>query len=224
MLDDPSPKRSGRAYTTEGLEGTSGRAGRCSGSGAARLPRHRERGGHLVGGRRSADRHQRRGRRDRDHLRRRSGAGQRADPGSGAANCAAITSIAVTGGPGANAIDLSGVTATAFSAAAAITVNGGAGNDTITGGERAERLIGGDNDDDVSGNGGDDTIVWNPGDDSDRNEGGAGSDTIEVNGGNGGEQFTVKPSGPSVACSSTAPARPRPARSPWTSARPSGST
>jgi Ca2+-binding RTX toxin-like protein len=117
-----------------------------------------------------------------------------ADPGSGAVNCAAITSIAVTGGPASNAIDLSGVTAAAFPAAAAITVNGGAGNDTITGGERAERLIGGDNDDDVSGNGGDDTIVWNPGDDSDRDEGGAGSDTIEVNGGNGGEQFTVKPS------------------------------
>jgi Ca2+-binding RTX toxin-like protein len=117
-----------------------------------------------------------------------------ADPGTGAANAADITSITVTGGPAANAIDLSGVTAAAFPAAAAITVTGGAGNDTITGGERAERLIGGDNDDDVSGNGGDDTIVWNPGDDSDRNEGGAGADTIEVNGGGGGEQFTVKPS------------------------------
>ena len=28
-------------------------------------------------------------------------------------------------------------------------------------------------------------MVWNPGDDTDLNEGGAGTDTIEVNGGNG---------------------------------------
>jgi Ca2+-binding RTX toxin-like protein len=34
-------------------------------------------------------------------------------------------------------------------------------------------------------------MIWNPGDDNDLNEGGAGSDTVEVNGGNGAEAFTV---------------------------------
>jgi len=116
-----------------------------------------------------------------------------ANPDSGAVNSADITSIAVTGGPGDNQIDLSGVTVAAYPAISAVTVNGGAGKDTITGSEHADRLVGGDNDDDVSGIAGYDTIVWNPGDDSDRNEGGAGDDTIEVNGGGGGEQFTVKP-------------------------------
>jgi Ca2+-binding RTX toxin-like protein len=37
-------------------------------------------------------------------------------------------------------------------------------------------------------------MVWNPGDGDDLNEGGDGNDTVEVNGGNGGEQFTVQPS------------------------------
>jgi len=37
-------------------------------------------------------------------------------------------------------------------------------------------------------------MVWNPGDGDDINEGGDGADTVEVNGGGGGEQFEVKPS------------------------------
>ena len=41
-------------------------------------------------------------------------------------------------------------------------------------------------------------MVWNPGDGNDVNEGGAGSDTVEVNGGNGAEQFTVTPNGSRV--------------------------
>ena len=44
----------------------------------------------------------------------------------------------------------------------------------------------------MRGEDGDDQLVWNPGDD-DINEGGAGSDTAEVNGG-GKEQFEVAPS------------------------------
>jgi Ca2+-binding RTX toxin-like protein len=116
------------------------------------------------------------------------------NPDSGAVNANTITSITVTGGPGANTIDLDGVTVAAYPAITAVTVSGGAGNDTITGSEHNDRLIGGDNDDDVSGSAGNDTIVWNPGDDTDRNEGGAGDDTIEVNGGGGPETFTVKPS------------------------------
>jgi Ca2+-binding RTX toxin-like protein len=106
-----------------------------------------------------------------------------------------LTSITVTGGPQANDIDLSGVTAGAFGAVTAVTVTGGAGTDTITGSELKDRLIGGDNNDEVNGNGGDDTIVWNGGDDDDINNGDAGNDTIEVNGSpTAGETFTVKPS------------------------------
>jgi Ca2+-binding RTX toxin-like protein len=117
-----------------------------------------------------------------------------ADPGTGEFDAGLLTSITVTGGPGANTIDLSGVTANAFSKVTAVTANGGAGNDTITGSQLADRLIGGDDDDDVSGLAGNDTIVWNPGDDTDRNEGGDGRDTIEVNGGGGPETFTLNPS------------------------------
>ena len=45
-------------------------------------------------------------------------------------------------------------------------------------------------------------MVWNPGDDSDLNEGGAGNDTVEVNGGNGAEMFTTTANG--TRCASTA--------------------
>jgi hypothetical protein len=41
-------------------------------------------------------------------------------------------------------------------------------------------------------------MIWNPGDDTDLNEGGAGVDTVEVNGGNGDEQFTTTPNGTRV--------------------------
>jgi Ca2+-binding RTX toxin-like protein len=44
----------------------------------------------------------------------------------------------------------------------------------------------------MRGENGNDTRVWNPGDDDDINEGGAGDDTAEVNGG-GKEQFEVAP-------------------------------
>ena len=97
--------------------------------------------------------------------------------------------------PGANTINLAGVTAATYTAVTAVTVSGGAGEDTITGSEHADRLIGGDNNDDVSGGPGNDTIVWNGGDDNDINNGDAGCDTIEVNGAAAfGETFTVKPS------------------------------
>jgi Ca2+-binding RTX toxin-like protein len=59
---------------------------------------------------------------------------------------------------------------------------GGAGNDTLTGG---------DADDQVFGEGGDDLMIWNPGDDTDLFEGGSGTDTAEVNGGNGAEVFSA---------------------------------
>jgi Ca2+-binding RTX toxin-like protein len=116
-----------------------------------------------------------------------------ADPGSGAAACNALTGINVDGGPGANAIDLTGVTSAAFPNVASVLADGNAGNDTILGSERPDRLIGGDNDDTTEGRAGDDTLVWNPGDDSDINVGGDGTDTIEVNGGGGNERFSANP-------------------------------
>jgi Ca2+-binding RTX toxin-like protein len=136
------------------------------------------------------------------------------DPNSGAAACDAITSIAVTGGDGANVIDLSGVADkddavnTDYPAITSVTIDGGAGDDTITGTEHTDTLRGGDGKDRIigdenkapgsfdvfEGQAGDDTLVWNPGQDNDKMDGGDGADTIEVNGGGGGEQFTVKPS------------------------------
>ena len=102
---------------------------------------------------------------------------------------------------------------------------GGAGNDTLTGGSGGDQLFGqagndtllgkggfdllfggadndtitgGDADDQSFGESGDDRMIWNPGDDTDLNEGGAGTDTVEVNGGNGAEQFTTTANGTRV--------------------------
>ena len=66
---------------------------------------------------------------------------------------------------------------------------GGADNDTLTGGDAADQVF---------GEAGNDRMVWNPGDDTDLNEGGAGTDTVEVNGGNGAEAFTVTANGSRV--------------------------
>ena len=87
------------------------------------------------------------------------------------------------------------------------TLTGQAGNDTLLGkggadglfgGSDNDSLSGGDADDRAFGEAGDDRLIWNPGDDTDLNEGGAGVDTTEVNGGNGAEQFTATANG---ACS-----------------------
>jgi Ca2+-binding RTX toxin-like protein len=50
----------------------------------------------------------------------------------------------------------------------------------------------------VFGESGDDRMIWNPGDDTDLNEGGAGTDTVEVNGGGGAEVFTTTANGARV--------------------------
>ncbi|TAK77282.1 MAG: calcium-binding protein [Aquabacterium sp.] len=110
---------------------------------------------------------------------------------------------------------------------------GGAGNDTITGGSGADLLFGqtgndvllgkggadflfggsgndvltgGDGDDQMFGEAGDDRLIWNPGDDTDLFEGGAGTDTAEINGGNGAETFTVTPNGTRVRIDRVTPA------------------
>jgi Ca2+-binding RTX toxin-like protein len=86
-------------------------------------------------------------------------------------------------------------------------LSGQAGNDTLLGkgsidplfgGSGNDTLTGGDADDQAFGQGDDDRMIWNPGDDTDLNEGGAGVDTVEVNGGNGIEQFAATANGTRV--------------------------
>ena len=75
------------------------------------------------------------------------------------------------------------------------TLRGQGGFDFLFGGSENDTLTGGDADDQVFGEGGNDRMIWNPGDDTDLNEGGAGTDTVEVNGGGGAEQFTATANG-----------------------------
>ena len=75
------------------------------------------------------------------------------------------------------------------------TLLGRGGFDVLTGGSENDTLTGGDADDQAFGQGGNDRMIWNPGDDTDLNEGGAGTDTVEVNGGGGAEQFTATANG-----------------------------
>jgi Ca2+-binding RTX toxin-like protein len=75
------------------------------------------------------------------------------------------------------------------------TLLGKGGFDFLFGGTNNDTLTGGDADDQVFGESGNDRMVWNPGDDTDLNEGGAGTDTVEVNGGNGNEVFTTTANG-----------------------------
>ena len=78
------------------------------------------------------------------------------------------------------------------------TLVGAGGFDFLFGGEQNDTLTGGDADDQVFGQSGDDRMIWNPGDDTDLNEGGAGTDTVQVNGGGGAEQFTTTANGTRV--------------------------
>ena len=78
------------------------------------------------------------------------------------------------------------------------TLLGKGGNDFLFGGAGNDTLTGGDGDDQVFGEAGNDRMIWNPGDDTDLFEGGSGTDTAEVNGGNGSEVFTVTANGSRV--------------------------
>ena len=78
------------------------------------------------------------------------------------------------------------------------TLLGKGGFDFLFGGNENDTLTGGDADDQVFGQSGNDRMVWNPGDDTDLNEGAGGTDTVEVNGGNGAEQFTTTANGTRV--------------------------
>jgi Ca2+-binding RTX toxin-like protein len=104
---------------------------------------------------------------------------------------------------------------TLIGGSAADVLNGGSGHDTLLGGAGADMLLGGDGndtltggdgDDQVFGEGDDDRMIWNPGDDTDLNEGGIGTDTVEVNGGNGAETFTTTANGTRVRFDRVTPA------------------
>ncbi|HEX5497962.1 MAG TPA: calcium-binding protein, partial [Thermomicrobiales bacterium] len=86
------------------------------------------------------------------------------------------------------------------------TLLGKGGFDLLFGGSDNDTLTGGDADDQVFGQAGNDRMIWNPGDDTDLNEGGDGADTVEVNGGNGAEQYAATANGTRVRFDRTNPA------------------
>jgi Ca2+-binding RTX toxin-like protein len=83
---------------------------------------------------------------------------------------------------------------------------GKGGDDQLFGGAGDDTLTGGTGNDSVFGEAGNDRMIWNPGDGTDVNEGGTGIDTVEVNGGNAAETFTVTPNGARVRFDRTDPA------------------
>src|SRR4051795_8074924 len=86
------------------------------------------------------------------------------------------------------------------------TLLGKGGADLLFGGADNDTLTGGDGDDQAFGQSGDDRMIWNPGDDTDVDEGGDGVDTVEVNGGNGAEQFAATANGARVRFDRITPA------------------
>jgi Ca2+-binding RTX toxin-like protein len=76
------------------------------------------------------------------------------DPGSGAVACSLIGGIFVGGGPGANTIDLSGVTQADFpNILPSVGIFGGPGADEITGSEFSDVIDGGPGSDTIAGGG-----------------------------------------------------------------------
>src|SRR4051794_28341055 len=103
----------------------------------------------------------------------------------------------LTGGSGADEL---------FGQAGNDTLLGKGGNDLLFGGSENDTLTGGDAEDQVFGEAGNDRMIWNPGDDTDLDEGGDGTDTAEVNGGNGAEQFSTTANGTRVRFDRVSPA------------------
>ncbi len=96
-----------------------------------------------------------------------------------------------------------------------LTINGGPGDDNLTGSAGVDELNGNEDDDTVRGGAGNDVVnlgpgndrfIWNPGDGSDIVEGDLDIDTVEVNGGNGDEEFTVTANGDRVRFDRLSPA------------------
>jgi Ca2+-binding RTX toxin-like protein len=103
----------------------------------------------------------------------------------------------ITGGSGGDML---------FGQAGNDTLLGKGGTDFLFGGTENDILAGGDADDQVFGEDNNDRMTWSPGDDTDLNEGGAGDDTVEINGGNGAEAFTATANGTRVRFDRLVPA------------------
>jgi Ca2+-binding RTX toxin-like protein len=110
----------------------------------------------------------------------------------------ALPAAQLFGGAGNDVLTGGSGTDQLFGEAGNDTLLGKGGNDFLFGGNDNDTLTGGDADDQVFGQAGNDRMIWNPGDDTDLNEGAAGTDTVEVNGGNGTEQFTTTANGTRV--------------------------
>lgn len=105
-----------------------------------------------------------------------------------------VTSLDVVGGKGKNAIDLSGVTSTSFSALTTVKIEGGAGNDRIIGSGLNDSILGGGGNDTIKGGVGNDSLNGGTGNDVLNGEagddlliGGAGDDSL--NGGAGADSL-----------------------------------
>jgi Ca2+-binding RTX toxin-like protein len=108
--------------------------------------------------------------------------------------------IVVNGGGGNDTVDATALAVTNYGA---LTINGGEGDDLLTGGAGndavngdagEDRLVGFKGNDQLGGGEGNDVLVWNNGDATDRDDGGAGADEVEVNGApTVGDEFTAKP-------------------------------
>jgi Ca2+-binding RTX toxin-like protein len=122
-------------------------------------------------------------------------------PTTYATACAAVTLMNVNAtGAFDNTIDLSGVTAAAFTQLAAapgqpVTLSGGGGVDTLTGSELGDVIKGGPGNDVMFGGPGDDAFTWVPGDGSDTIQGGAGSDVLAFVGSPQAETFAFTADG-----------------------------
>src|SRR5262245_32204923 len=103
----------------------------------------------------------------------------------------------LTGGSGADQL---------FGEAGDDTLLGKGGNDTLFGGAGDDALTGGKGNDQDFGEAGNDRMIWNPGDGSAVNEGGDGTDTVEVIGGNVSEVFTAVANGSRVRFDRVTPA------------------
>jgi Ca2+-binding RTX toxin-like protein len=102
------------------------------------------------------------------------------------------------GGPGNDTLTGGSGGDQLFGQAGTDTLLGRGGFDLLFGGTENDTITGGDADDQVFGQSGNDRMIWNPGDDTDLNEGGENTDTVEVNGGGGAEQFTTTANGTRV--------------------------
>jgi Ca2+-binding RTX toxin-like protein len=110
----------------------------------------------------------------------------------------ALPKAILTGGNGNDTLTGGSGTDQLFGQVGNDTLLGKGGADSLFGGLGNDVLTGGDANDQIRGESDDDRMIWNPGDDTDLNEGGAGSDTVEVNGGGGAEVLTATPNGTRV--------------------------